>query len=386
MKNLKQKIIILGLALMFLIPAGLVLADTTDDLITVNSSDNSQTQVITADQINNGAAFNFFGGNLGLILSVPIVATSSPAPISTSTIATSTLATSIIPVASSTVINLEVSQVNETMSYPWQLTKLSQVYQFNFQPSLNQAAPGEKITLHVAYNECLKNQEYKQIFFWDDNSQAWKPLASTDNQKQKYLEAQTTLSAGRIAVFSFPGVITTGQASWYKFKGGNFAASPDFPIGSRVRVFNTDNNKFVDVTINDWGPERALFPNRVIDLDKVAFLKIAPAGSGLSNIRIQPLEIKADNAGRVLDIPVSGAPVNPKITATAAIVIRESDGQVIWEKNSAKVLPLASLTKIVAIKTFLDIGKNRQRLKELVTYGYKDEKYNYKSHKVFDKL
>jgi rare lipoprotein A (peptidoglycan hydrolase) len=88
-----------------------------------------------------------------------------------------------------------------------------------------------------------------------------------------------------------PGYMTEGVASWYAYKGCNCAASPDFPKGSYVKVTRTnDPTKSVIVRINDYGPERDIFPDRVIDLDKVAFQKIAPVGAGLTHVMVEPVD------------------------------------------------------------------------------------------------
>ncbi|TAK96447.1 DUF348 domain-containing protein [Patescibacteria group bacterium] len=69
-----------------------------------------------------------------------------------------------------------------------------------------------------------------------------------------------------------------GAASWYAFTGTMSAANPWLPIGSYVRVTNMANGKSVIVRINDRGP---FVPGRIIDLDKVAFQKIASLGAGV---------------------------------------------------------------------------------------------------------
>lgn len=80
------------------------------------------------------------------------------------------------------------------------------------------------------------------------------------------------------------GKVHAGVASWYAFRGGLFAANPWLPMGSYVRVINQDNGKSVIVKINDRGP----FGNgRIIDLDKVAFAKIASIGAGVANIKME---------------------------------------------------------------------------------------------------
>lgn len=88
-----------------------------------------------------------------------------------------------------------------------------------------------------------------------------------------------------------PGYMTEGVASWYAYKGCNCAASPDFPKGSYVKVTRiNDPSKSVIVCINDYGPERDIFPDRVIDLDKVAFTQIAPLGAGLTRVKVEPVD------------------------------------------------------------------------------------------------
>ncbi len=81
----------------------------------------------------------------------------------------------------------------------------------------------------------------------------------------------------------------TGIASWYDFKEGAFAASPYFKKGSILRVTNLANGKFVDVVINDYGPNKRKHPNRVIDLDRLAFQKIASLKLGLVRVKINHL-------------------------------------------------------------------------------------------------
>lgn len=78
----------------------------------------------------------------------------------------------------------------------------------------------------------------------------------------------------------------TGLGTWYAWKGGLFAANPWLPMGSYVKVTNLDNGKSVIVQINDRGP---FGPNRIIDLDKVAFAKIASLGAGVINVKMEEI-------------------------------------------------------------------------------------------------
>ncbi len=79
----------------------------------------------------------------------------------------------------------------------------------------------------------------------------------------------------------------TGQASWYAYKGCDCAANPWLPKGSYVKVTNRANGKSVIVRINDRGP---FVPGRIIDLDKVAFKKIAPLGAGVIDVIMEEVK------------------------------------------------------------------------------------------------
>lgn len=80
------------------------------------------------------------------------------------------------------------------------------------------------------------------------------------------------------------GKKNTGQGTWYAHTGTLAAASPWLPMGSYAKVTNTENGKSVIVKINDRGP---FGDNRIIDLDKVAFTKIASLGAGVIGVVVE---------------------------------------------------------------------------------------------------
>ena len=82
------------------------------------------------------------------------------------------------------------------------------------------------------------------------------------------------------------GKAARGQGTWYAWKGGLFAASTTLPRGSYAKVTNTENGKSVVVQINDYGPQGK---GRIIDLDKVAFTKIASLGAGVIGVKVEPV-------------------------------------------------------------------------------------------------
>jgi len=274
--------------------------------------------------------------------------------------------------ATSTSVDLNLETVQENLPTPWNLNKLSAIYKFSF--SDDGVYGGAKpLDIQISYDQTDNN--YKRIFFYDSNNNVWRELPSVDYPQEKFVRAQTSLVYATVAVFSDPGIMTSGKASWYSYKGGDFAASPDFPKGSKLRVTNLDNGKTVDVTINDFGPDRIKHPDRVVDLDKKAFLKIASIKDGIINIKVLPLFVPPDSQGRVLGIvPAVGAVSQPEAKAKEAIVVNEKTGKIIWEKNSTSTWPLASLSKLMAIKVFFD---QKIPLNKIVTYKKQDELYNY---------
>lgn len=78
----------------------------------------------------------------------------------------------------------------------------------------------------------------------------------------------------------------SGGASWYAWTGTMAAANPWLPKGSYVKVTNLENGKSVIVVINDRGP---FVPGRIVDLDKVAFAKIASIGAGVINVKMEEI-------------------------------------------------------------------------------------------------
>lgn len=273
---------------------------------------------------------------------------------------------------------VEMAELKEVIDLPWEADKISKIIQFEF---VNKAAYDNKKPFYIQLNYDNNNSNYKQVMYFDKGCGCWRPLPTIDYPEKGYVRSLIHLPYARVAVFSLPSVIVKGDASWYKYKNGDFAASPDFPKGSKIKVTNNDNNKSVVVTINDYGPDRKLHPNRVLDLDKVAFSKIASLGAGVVNITISPTSIAAGNLYNNVGNYEKRFYTEPKFNVKSAVVIDEGSGSVIWEKNSASTSPLASLTKIVAIKTFLD---TRPTLSTVVAYSKQDEEYNYQYCKPWE--
>lgn len=118
-----------------------------------------------------------------------------------------------------------------------------------------------------------------RVSYYDGKEVARHPLGSevTKNPVKAIVTQGTFVQVGKAH---------TGGASWYSFTGTMSAANPWLPMGSYVRVTNLDNGKTVIVKINDRGP---FVGGRIIDLDKVAFQKIASIGAGVINVKMEEI-------------------------------------------------------------------------------------------------
>ncbi|MBD3238288.1 MAG: DUF348 domain-containing protein [Candidatus Moranbacteria bacterium] len=83
------------------------------------------------------------------------------------------------------------------------------------------------------------------------------------------------------------GKASKGQASWYAYTGTMACASLEHPKGTWLKVTNLENNKSVNVVVNDSGP---YVPGRIIDLDKIAFEKIANLGQGVIDVKVEKIK------------------------------------------------------------------------------------------------
>ncbi|MFA5317889.1 MAG: RlpA-like double-psi beta-barrel domain-containing protein [Patescibacteria group bacterium] len=277
---------------------------------------------------------------------------------------------SLIPGILNESTGVDVWELHEPLNEPWQFNRISEVYQFEFR---NKAAyDNEKpFIIQLKYNS--EDNNLKQVYYFDKNYNSWRPLPTQDYFGEQMARAYIHLPFARVAVFSNPDVMAVGNASWYVYKNGDFAASPDFPKGSILKVTNLENNKTIEVEINDWGPDRAIHPDRVIDLDKLAFKKIASLGDGIVRVGVEPIYIPEEN-GSVLGIKIDRINENLDINSKAFIVQDINSGEVIIAGNATTTLPLASLTKIVTASVFLDTNPD---FNKVITYSVKDEENNW---------
>lgn len=271
--------------------------------------------------------------------------------------------------------DLKINDLGRNFDWPWNYKPLSDVYQFDFAKTSSNY--NSKIPLEIKIKYDAANKYYKQIFFYDGSQGKWRPLPSNDDPNHQEITAKINFPYSQVAVLYTDEIMTVGKASWYRFKNGLFAASPDFKKGTVLKVTNLDNNKSVTITVNDYGPERDLFPNRVVDLDAVAFSKIAPLGAGVVNIKIEPQKLIAPEDHQKIAV----ASDKLDLSSWSAVLLDEDNGQILYNKNASSTSPLASLSKLVAAQVFLD---TRPSLDRVVSYSVQDENYNYQYCKPWE--
>lgn len=127
----------------------------------------------------------------------------------------------------------------------------------------------------------------KNIYYFDELKNKWIGLPGIISNWYSKIITTFPLPYAKVAILEDIDIMTEGYASWYRFKGCNCAASPDYPKGTKLKVTNLKNDTSVVVTINDWGPDRSVHPDRVIDLDVVAFKQIASTYAGLCQVKVE---------------------------------------------------------------------------------------------------
>ncbi|MFH1187327.1 MAG: septal ring lytic transglycosylase RlpA family protein [bacterium] len=172
----------------------------------------------------------------------------------------------------------------------WELN--SDIYEYGF--TNKDAYLSEKpLIIEIFFGKDTANN--KQIFYFDKGSNQWNPLPTALDWNKKSARTKLHFVYVRLAVFDQIDIAGAGKASWYnqalfkffKYKNGDFAASQQYPKGTKLRVKNLDNNKTVIVTVNDYGPDK--WTGRIIDLDVSAFKKLAWKGMGTIDVAVEPV-------------------------------------------------------------------------------------------------
>lgn len=146
-------------------------------------------------------------------------------------------------------------------------------------------------TITVSFQHSLTDFR-PRVYSWNEKHGAWEAHESTMNRASHTVNAEIPRIPQFIAVFADTRQEYSGIASWYSHKRYPLGSATNlFPIGTKLQVMNTKNNKnvFVSVTSTWTNKDRT----RVIDLVKTAFEKIANPKTGLIPVTIK--RISADD-------------------------------------------------------------------------------------------
>ncbi len=229
---------------------------------------------------------------------------------------------------------------------------------------------GRSLVLAIRFNS--DNYFRKKIYYYDGNKHGWFSLNSSVDYQGRYVRAFAHLPFSHVAVFEDQSELE-GVASWYRSSKYQYgAATNNYPLGTKLKVRNIDNNKTVDVEVVSKGPFGA---GRVIDLTLPAFQRLEESWKGLVRVQVTPLDngVKVLGADTVQPQPVSNSVTEPRPQSKAVVAIKLSEGErlkdIIYSKNFDTVLPLASLTKLMTAAVFLE---TQTPLDKIVTYSSED--------------
>lgn len=189
--------------------------------------------------------------------------------------------------------NIVLKKIHDpSTTYPENQTMITDIFEYDImnKDTYNSKRP---VFLKISYQGT--DAHLKKIMYYDKMKSSWIEVPSKNDIENKIIRTYIHLPYARLAVFEDNNILETGTASWYRYKGGFFAASPDYPKGTKLRVTNIGENspnkgKTVIVEVNDYGPDRTTHPERIIDLDLVAFKEIGNYRGGTIEVQVEKVQ------------------------------------------------------------------------------------------------
>jgi len=195
---------------------------------------------------------------------------------------------------------VERDRVYRYFTYPEGRVPASDLYSIRYTPE----TAGNFDQTPVVTLKYDSDSQYKEAYYYNWSELRFEKLESERDPLAKTLTFSLPDKKKVIfALFSEPEI--AGKASWYvhyKYPGELVAASRDFAEDTKLRVTNLENDKFVVVTVKDYGPkeckdwteeeQKKMGPcqDRVIDLSKTAFQVLAEAWEGVINVKVSIVE------------------------------------------------------------------------------------------------
>jgi len=183
-------------------------------------------------------------------------------------------------------------QIAGFFSLPTGLSALTDAYFLRLnQPGEVPYATDNQITIAWHYSA---SAQMPVPHYYDWANLRFAPASSTYDAVNKTISFTVPLTdRGHVLFALFGASEQVGTASWYvhpRYPTELMAASVDFPFGTKLRVTNPANGKSVVVTVKDYGPNKSIHPDRVIDLSKVAFAQIASTSAGVIKVIVIPVD------------------------------------------------------------------------------------------------
>lgn len=135
----------------------------------------------------------------------------------------------------------------------------------------------------------------KSIYRYNREKSLWEKLDCYNDFPEKTIRANIGSDSITIAIFedekAKDGIASFYDQSRYRsfdYANGNFAASRDYPKGTKLKVTRLLSGDSIIIEVNDYGPE--LQTGRIIDLDISAFEQIGSISAGLIYVRVEPYD------------------------------------------------------------------------------------------------
>ncbi len=149
----------------------------------------------------------------------------------------------------------------------------------------------EGLLLPLIFTLSEKSLKPKALYSFDLVN-GWQKITKFSGGKDRII-LNEKITMITLAILEEQSEVKIGEASWYRYKNCDCAASPDYPKGTLLAVKNLDNGKEIIVKVNDFGPDQQIFPARIIDLDRTAFQKLANPRMGIiKNVQVTPVYIQ----------------------------------------------------------------------------------------------
>ena len=170
-----------------------------------------------------------------------------------------------------------------------------------------------------------------------------------------------------------------GKASFYarKFNGRRTssgeiymnslmtAAHRTLPFNTVVRVTNLDNNKMVEVRVNDRGPK---YKSRIIDLSRNAAKELDIIRQGVGNVKVEVVQLyytPVDSDSIRIQAQKSNPPIDTNVYADTANMNKSA-----WYKVLVKdVVPIGFGIQVGAFSQYTNMMKEIDTLQNLFSYS-----------------